>query len=92
MKRKAKVVEYVEYFLPLVLLLTLWHFATSGDTYNEVLFPKLTTIIETFVRKLQDLSLLSALGTSLLRVLKGYLLAAVCGISIGIMIGLSNRF
>lgn len=92
MKRKVKVVEYVEYFLPLVLLLTLWHFATSGDTYNEVLFPKLTTIIETFVRKLRDLSLLSALGTSLLRVLKGYLLAAVCGISIGIMIGLSNRF
>ncbi|WP_054742146.1 ABC transporter permease [Cellulosilyticum ruminicola] len=92
MKRNVKLIEYVEYFLPLVLLLTLWHFATSSETYSEVLFPKLTTIIDTFIRKTIDLSLPSALGTSLLRVLKGYLLAAVSGISMGILIGLSNRF
>lgn len=81
----------VEYILPMIVLLLIWYIATSGEDYREVLFPSLTTIWQTLIHKIKDLSLLKALGISLLRVLEGYVLAAVFGIAIGILIGLSSH-
>lgn len=81
----------VEYILPIIVLLVVWYIATSGEDYKQVLFPSLTTIWQTFIHKIKDLSLLEALGISLLRVLEGYALAAVFGIAIGILIGLSSH-
>jgi sulfonate transport system permease protein len=57
-----------------------------------VLFPSLITVIATFVKKIQDLSLIEAVLISLSRVLKGYFLAAVLGIFFGVLIGLSKHF
>lgn len=82
----------IEYVLPAIILLIIWHIITSGPNYQEVIFPKLTTVFQTFVHKIQDHSLLEAVGISLERVIKGYLLAAVCGIGLGVPIGLSKRF
>lgn len=80
-----------EYILPIVILLIIWYAVTSQDGYKGVLFPKLSTIWQTFVHKLSDGSLLEAIGISLVRVLKGYLLSAIFGIALGIVIGLSSR-
>lgn len=81
----------VEYILPIVILFIIWYAVTSPDSYKGVLFPKLTTILKTFVHKLSDGSLLEAVGTSLIRVLKGYMLSVIFGIVFGIVIGLSSH-
>lgn len=80
-----------EYIIPAIVLLIIWHLATSGEDYSGVVFPRLTTIWETLIHKLSDGSLLEAVCISLFRVIKGYLIAAVLGIGLGIFIGLSEH-
>ncbi len=91
LKRAGALGMRLEYILPLVILLVIWYLSTSGENYNPVLLPRLGTIWSTFLHKVQDLSLFQAVGISLIRVLKGYALAAVLGIALGILIGLSHH-
>jgi sulfonate transport system permease protein len=91
-KQAYKIFQETECILPVVILLLVWYVLTSSDNYNEVLFPSLITVIATFVKKIQDLSLIEAVLISLSRVLKGYFLAAVLGIFFGVLIGLSKHF
>ncbi len=51
--------------------------------------PSLGTVVNTFCTDLLDGSLLFSLGISIKRVLCGYLISAVLGIGLGIIIGLS---
>lgn len=83
--------EQVEEILPVIIVLALWYLMTSSKQYTGILFPRLSTVWETITHKCMDGSLLSAIGISLERVLKGYLLAAICGIAAGILIGLSEH-
>lgn len=88
-QNKAALQYKLEYVVPVILSLIIWYISTSGEDYNGVLFPKLSQIWSTFIRKLTDLSLLEAIGISLIRVSKGYIIAAILGIGFGILIGLS---
>ena len=90
-RKSAKWLEKVEYITPVLLLFAVWYFVTAGDNYEGVIFPSLTTVVDTLVYKVKDGSLLEALSVSLVRVLKGYALAAVFGILFGIVIGLSSH-
>jgi len=88
---KKKIVKEIEKFIPLLLVLIIWFMVTSNKNYTSVVFPKLSSVGLVFWNKLTDLSLLAAIGISLKRVLIGYLLAAVLGVSIGILVGLSDK-
>lgn len=88
---KKKIVKEIEKFIPLLLVLIIWFMVTSNKNYTSVVFPKLSSVGSVFWNKLTDLSLLAAIGISLKRVLIGYLLAAVLGVSIGILVGLSDK-
>lgn len=96
-KKKAKgkkwtvLSEQVEEILPVIIVLAVWYLMTSSKQYTGILFPRLSTVWETVTHKCMDGSLLAAIGISLGRVLKGYLLAAICGIAAGILIGLSEH-
>jgi sulfonate transport system permease protein len=91
-RSENKIIQEIEYILPIIILLLVWYVVTSKDSYNEVLFPSITTVIGTFIQKIKDFSLIEAVLISLARVLKGYLLAAVLGIFFGVLIGLSSHF
>lgn len=80
-----------EEILPVILVLIIWYLMTSPKQYTGILFPRLSTVWETLIHKCLDGSLLSAIGISLSRVLKGYFLAVLCGIGAGILIGLSEH-
>lgn len=96
-KKKAKgkkwnvLSEQVEEILPVIIVLAVWYLMTSSKQYTGILFPRLSTVWETITHKCMDRSLLAAVEISLARVLKGYFLAAVCGIAAGILIGLSEH-
>ena len=83
--------EQVEEILPVIIVLAVWYLMTSSKQYTGILFPSLSTVWETVTHKCMDGSLLAAIGISLGRVLKGYFLAAICGIAAGILIGLSEH-
>lgn len=88
---KKKIFERIEYFLPMTVLLLTWYLVTCRSTYHSVLFPSLAAVATTFVQKIADLSLLRAIAISLLRVLKGFAISGILGISLGILIGLSKH-
>lgn len=86
-----KVGREIEKFVPLALLLLVWFLVTNRESYTDVVFPKLTSVGSVFWDKLTDFSLIKEIGISLRRVLIGYFLAALSGVSIGIIVGLSDR-
>lgn len=83
--------QKLESIAPIISLLALWIVVDSTGRLNTVLFPAPETVWNTFLSKLQDGSLMNAILVSVIRVLKGYALVMVCGISSGILIGLSRH-
>lgn len=77
-----KVGREIEKFVPLALLLLVWFLVTNRESYTDVVFPKLTSVGSVFWDKLIDFSLIKEIGISLRRVLIGYFLAALSGVSI----------
>lgn len=86
-----KLLRKLEEILPILILLLIWFFVTEREDYNSLLFPKLSQVFETAFEKVKDGSLLLAVGISLKRVVSGYIIAAILGIGLGIIIGLSEH-
>ncbi|MFI9583532.1 ABC transporter permease [Streptomyces sp. NPDC052236] len=73
--------------LPAVLF-TLWWYATAGST--NFYFPPLSDILRTFGEVWTGERLASDVLPSLIRLTEGYLLAAVIGVGLGLLIGTSR--
>lgn len=86
-----KIFWKIEQILPIILLLLIWYLVTEREGYNSLLFPKLSQVWESAFQKIKDGTLPLAIGISLRRVLLGYIVAALIGITLGIVIGLSKH-
>ena len=87
--KKLKSVLYgLEYIIVPVLLLTIWVILEKKGSLNTVIMPAPSKILSTFVAMVKNGMLLNNLLVSLGRVLKGYFIAALLGIVLGILIGL----
>lgn len=73
--------------LPTAILLA-WWWATTFTDISQAILPAIPEVFRTFREFLKDGTLLADLGCSLSRVLKGYAIAAVLGISIGSAMGM----
>ena len=67
-----------------------WVAATNANAIPESILPKITTVFTTLGALAQDGTLGSDLSISLVRVLEGYALAAVIGIGLGSIMGMSR--
>ncbi|MCQ2592188.1 MAG: ABC transporter permease [Treponema sp.] len=81
----------VEYVVLLVVILVVWVVMGKLDMLNPVVMPTLPKIGKTFKTLFMKGTLLKHCGISLSRVLQGYLISVILGISLGILIGLSNH-
>jgi sulfonate transport system permease protein len=77
-----------EYFGLLIAIVILWATMEHTGQINTVILPAPGSVVQTFKQLVADGSLLTNLGISILRVLKGYALAAVLGVTLGIVLGL----
>lgn len=84
-----KIGAFAESLILLVVIALVWSVSGATGQINTVVMPSLGTVVETFCTDLVDGSLLLALGISIRRVLLGYLISALLGIGLGIIIGLS---
>lgn len=92
MSKKLKSVLYgLEYIIVPVILLTIWVILEKRGSLNTVIMPAPSKILSTFLTMLKSGMLLNNLLVSLGRVLKGYFIAAILGIVLGILIGLSKH-
>ncbi len=89
MKHLTKKTGYfVEYVALVIMILAVWMMLEKQGTLNPVILPAPDKVFETFVSLLAKQTLIQHMSVSLARVLKGYILASVAGIILGIVIGL----
>ena len=92
MKRYGiKIGECTESVLLLIIIAVIWSIWGTNSQTNTLIMPSLGDVIQTFGNDIADGSLLAAIGISLKRVLTGYVVSAVLGIGLGIVIGLSKH-
>lgn len=81
----------VEYVVLIAAVIIFWTIMGKSGQMNTVLLPTPTDIVDTFITLLKKGTLVSNLLISVTRVLKGYLIASVLGIILGILFGLSKH-
>lgn len=86
-----KIGYFTEYIVLLVLIILLWAFLERSGRLNPVILPSPGKIVQTFISLVKKGTLGENLLISVVRVLKGYFVAAALGIVLGIFIGLSDH-
>ncbi len=78
-------------FALLAALLVVWELSVRLKWVVTPTWPAITTVLETFWQSLTDGTYLQVFGSSLERLLYGYLIATVLAVSIGIAMGVWHR-
>lgn len=81
----------VEYLALILIVFIFWLFMGNAGKLNPVIMPSVEKIAGTFVNLLKKGTLLKNCWVSLWRVLQGYFISTVLGITLGILIGLSSH-
>lgn len=90
-----KVLIFLNMIILPVLIVIAWHVATTSGAMSTLVLPKISTVLETLKEQLQYGTLVEDVTISLSRIAKGYALAAVVGIILGVFMGINevaNRF
>lgn len=83
--------KFIEYIILLLIIVAVWQILEIIGVINPVTLPAPDTIVKKFISLLLNGKLLNHLLISVVRVLKGYLMAAMAGIVLGVIFGLSER-
>ncbi|WP_353852682.1 ABC transporter permease [Dehalobacter restrictus] len=87
MKQKLKI-KHVLYLVPIGLFLAIWEIA--GQVAQTPLFPSFSKVVVEFGSLLSNGILLKSLGASFGRVLIGYILGSLAGLTVGILMGVNK--
>lgn len=88
---KKQIGYFVEYISLVVLIVVLWQIMHLSGKLNPVILPAPSKVWMTFIALLKQGTLTSNLLISVVRVLKGYVLAMISGLILGIFIGLFDH-
>ncbi|WP_113156767.1 ABC transporter permease [Nitratireductor sp. OM-1] len=87
--RREKLFRFASYFSPLLLLL-IWELSSQFNLIDRRFFPAPSAIAETAWRMIVSLELFEHMGATLRRVGIGYIMGAIPGITLGLILGLSQ--
>lgn len=79
-------------FLTPLLIIAIWQIASDNGKINASVLPSPYTIAETLASMAKTGELFEHLSVSLLRVLKGYVIGCLLGITAGTLMGLIKKF
>lgn len=86
----AKKIGYtLEYIALIVIIIAVWFGMDKSGRLNTVILPSPEKIVNTVVSLVENGTLVDNLIVSVVRVLKGYFLASVLGIGLGLLFGMS---
>jgi sulfonate transport system permease protein len=74
-----------------ILIFVIWHYVTTTGKVSTLVLPTLKSVWEMLIFQLTKGTLLKDLGISLMRILKGYSMAAFFGVALGVLMGMSKR-
>lgn len=87
----GKICNYINIGTLPVIILALWIIVTKLELFSPAILPSISTVFDSFKSQLSSGQLIKDIGISLLRVVEGYLIAAVLGITLGVFMGISER-
>lgn len=91
MKTNKKYISILEGILLPVIVIVFWYITTNSGRIPQSILPKIGTVWTTFIDMCRSGELWGDMSVSLLRVLKGYLIAAVTGVLLGTSMGMSKH-
>lgn len=83
--------EIINYLLFPILILVTWELISRLQIVSSILLPSIEDVIKSFISQIKSGQLINDLATSLFRVFKGYFIAVILGISMGIIMGISEK-
>lgn len=90
-----KTAQFTNYILSIVMIFVFWWFVTEREYFPAVILPPIEAVAASFLRQLESGQLFYDVFVSLIRVVKGFSIAAILGIFLGLLMGVSktiNRF
>ncbi|MDH2927413.1 ABC transporter permease [Lonepinella koalarum] len=82
--------KYLKFLLPLIILF-LWHLSTTIGNLPETALPKIISVFSVLIEMLKSGELYADLGVSIRRVIAGFLLSSVIGVTLGLLMGISPK-
>ena len=85
---------FFERWLPMsivAVILAAWEIAVRSGKLSALFFPAPSVIVRTLIRLLTDGTLVTNVGATLSRVLVGFLLGGIPGVTLGLLMGWSRR-
>ena len=76
--------------LPIIILM-LWFIVAKFNIFSSAILPSIGQVIESFINQLTSGQLINDILTSFIRVLQGYLIAAILGIALGVLMGINKN-
>jgi sulfonate transport system permease protein len=92
LKMMVRFANYI--FFPVIIFIS-WWFTTEHEYFPVVILPPMKAVAVSFLKQLRSGQLSHDIIVSLIRVVKGFSIAALLGISLGLLMGASktmNRF
>lgn len=86
-----RIYNYINFAILPILILVLWIIATNLELFSSAILPSISTVFDSLKSQLISGQLIKDIGISLLRVLEGYLIAAILGVSLGVIMGISDK-
>ena len=85
------IINYINISILPILILILWIVATNLELFSAAILPSISTVFDSLKSQLNSGQLWKDISISLVRVLEGYLIAATLGITLGVLMGISER-
>lgn len=85
------IINYINISILPILILILWIIATNLELFSAAILPSISTVFDSLKSQLNSGQLWKDISISLVRVLEGYLIAAILGITLGVLMGISER-
>lgn len=86
-----KIFGYINIAILPILILTAWIAATKLELFSPAILPSIQTVLDSLKSQLNSGQLIKDISISLTRVVEGYMIAAVLGITLGVLMGISER-
>ncbi|MFW2499851.1 ABC transporter permease [Clostridium diolis] len=83
--------SYINIAILPILILTAWITATRLELFSPAILPSIPTVLDSLKSQLNSGQLIKDISVSLTRVVEGYMIAAVLGITLGVLMGISER-
>lgn len=91
----SKLLTVINMLILPIAIMVIWEVGASSGAISSLILPKLSTVIETLGVQITEGTIVSDVVISLSRIVKGYGLAIIFGIIMGVVMGMSqstNRF